>query len=211
MKQRLARGFLRATGWRLRGEAPSRRCVLIAAPHTSNWDLLWMLTFGWAFGFSPRFMMKHTVFVGPAGWLFRKVGGIAIVRHRQGGMVKQMADAFEGAEELRLVVPPEGTRSRKPYWKSGFYHIAREAGVPVSLSFLDYGCREAGFGPEVTITGNVVEDMDLIRDFYADKVGRHPHLMGEIRLVEEELAARDVAPAAPEGDLLDAEGTSPAP
>jgi 1-acyl-sn-glycerol-3-phosphate acyltransferase len=179
--------FLRATGWRSFGTPPSQRCVVIAAPHTSNWDLLWMLAFAWSFGLRPRFMMKHTVFVGPAGWLFRRVGGIAIERHRQGGVVKQMAEEFAASDSLTLVVPPEGTRDRTERWKSGFYHIAREAGVPVALAFLDYGRREAGFGPEIEITGSVTNDMDLIRDFYADKLGRHPHLHSEIRLVEEDL------------------------
>lgn len=187
MREQLATMFLRATGWRPVGTPPSQRCVIIAAPHTSNWDLLWMLAFAWSFGLRPRFMMKHTVFVGPAGWLFRRVGGIAIERHRQGGVVKQMAEEFAARESLTLVVPPEGTRARTERWKSGFYHIAREAGVPVSLAFLDYGRREAGFGPEIEITGSVANDMDLVRDFYADKLGLHPHLHSEIRLVEEDL------------------------
>ena len=189
MRQRLAGLFLRSTGWRRVGEAPSARCVILAVPHTSNWDLIWMLAFAWSYDLSPRFMMKHSVFVGPAGWLFRKLGGIAIQRQRQGGVVKQMAEEFRSTERLALVVPPEGTRSHSERWKSGFYHIAREAGVPISLAFLDYGRREAGFGPEVALTGNVVEDMDLVRDFYADKIGRYPDQQSEIRLVEEDLPA----------------------
>ncbi len=190
LSERLARAFLRVTGWRCHGEAPSRRCVIIAAPHTSNWDLLWMLAFGWSFGLRPRFMMKHTVFVGPAGWLFRRLGGIAIDRRRTGGVVKQMGTEFAGAEQLHLVIPPEGTRGRRDYWKSGFYHIAREARVPVSLTFLDYGRREAGFGPEIELTGDMTSDMDRIRAFYADKRGLRPENFGPIRLLEEDELTR---------------------
>ncbi len=186
MKKRIAAGFLRLAGWRAEGRTPSAtRYVVVAAPHTSNWDLPLLVAFAWLFDVRMRFMMKHTVFVGPAGWLFRRLGGIEIRRHQRGGLVKQMADAFESANELALVIPPEGTRGRVDLWKSGFYHIARKSEVPVVLSFLDYENRVGGFGPEFRLSGNVGEDMDLIRDFYADKVGRHPECFGEIRLVEE--------------------------
>jgi 1-acyl-sn-glycerol-3-phosphate acyltransferase len=187
VKQRIAGGLLRAIGWRAEGPRPAaRRCVVVAAPHTSNWDLPLLLAFAWYYELPIRFMMKHTVFVGPAGWLFRRLGGIGIRRHERGGVVKQMADAFESADDLALVVPPEGTRDRVDVWKSGFYHIAREAGVPVVLSFLDYARRVGGFGPEFLPSGNVREDMDLVRDFYADVVALRPGCFGEIRLVEEQ-------------------------
>jgi 1-acyl-sn-glycerol-3-phosphate acyltransferase len=186
VKRRIAKVFLRATGWRAEGRRPAAgRCVVDAAPHTSNWDLLFLLAFAWRFDVRMRFMMKHTVFVGPAGWLFRRLGGIAIRRGGSGGVVKQMADAFEATDELALVVPPEGTRSRVDVWKSGFYHIARKADVPVVLSFLDFGRKVGGFGPGFHLSGNVREDMGLVRDFYSDKVPLRPECFGEIRLVEE--------------------------
>ena len=105
--------MLRVIGWRAEGRSPdASHCVVVAAPHTSNWDLPLLLAFAWHFGIRMRFMMKHSVFVGPAGWLFRRFGGIEIRRHARHGVVKQMADAFESADALALVVPPEGTRSR---------------------------------------------------------------------------------------------------
>jgi 1-acyl-sn-glycerol-3-phosphate acyltransferase len=186
VKQRIAALFLRAARWRVEGVRPrERRVVVVAAPHTSNWDLLFLLAFAWVFGVRMRFMMKHTLFRGPAGPLFRALGGIAIERRRPGGVVGQMVEAFARADELVLVIPPEGTRGRAEAWKSGFYHIARKADVPVVLSYLDYARRAGGFGPEFRLCGDVQRDMDLIRDFYADKVGLRPGHFGEIRLPEE--------------------------
>lgn len=188
MRATFAAWILGALGWRAEGRVPeATRCVVVAAPHTSNWDMPLMLLFGWRFGLSPSFLMKHTVFVGPAGWLFRRVGGIAIDRRSRHGWVKVLAETFRSSDRLVLVIPPEGTRSRVDLWKSGFYHIAREAEVPLVLSYLDYGRRVGGFGLEFRPTGDLAADMDLIRDFYAGFRGRHPHLQGEVRLPEETL------------------------
>jgi 1-acyl-sn-glycerol-3-phosphate acyltransferase len=186
VKARIGAGFLRAAGWRIEGHSPrAPKVVVVAAPHTSNWDLLFLLAFAWACGVRMRFMMKHTLFRGPAGTLFRALGGIPIERRRPGGVVGQMVDAFARADQLALVIPPEGTRGRTQAWKSGFYHIAREADVPVVLSYLDYARKSGGFGPEFRLCGEVQRDMDRIRDFYVDKVGLRPGHFGEIRLPEE--------------------------
>ncbi len=186
MKKLLARLVLRAGGWTAEGERPAaRRFVMIAAPHTSNWDLLYLLSFAALFDVRVRWMGKHTLFRGPMGSVLRALGGIPIRRHRSENVVQAMARSFEDYPELALTVPPEGTRSYTPYWKSGFYHIAREAGVPIVLSFLDSGRRRAGFGPEIIPTGDVARDMDEIRAFYADKTGRRPDWFGEPRLKEE--------------------------
>ena len=186
MRKLLARGFLRATGWRPEGAPPDhRRFVLIAAPHTSNWDLAYLLALAEIYDLRISFMMKHSVFRGPLGPLFRALGGIPIRRHLRENLVKQMVEAFAQRDELHLVVPAEATRSRVEVWKSGFYHIAREAQVPIVLGYLDYARRRGGFGPAFLPTGRVREDMDVVREFYADKTGRHPALFGEIRLREE--------------------------
>lgn len=186
MRRPLARAFLRATGWGAEGAPPAaRRCVVIAAPHTSNWDLAYLLAFAAVFDVRISFMMKESVFRGPLGPLFRSLGGIPIARHRRNDLVKQMVEAFAARDELALVVPAEGTRARVDVWKSGFYHIAREARVPIVMSYLDWSRKRGGFGPALVPTGRITEDMDLVRDFYADKVGRHPDRFGEIRLREE--------------------------
>lgn len=191
MRKLLARTFLRATGWEPEGAPPERRrFVLIAAPHTSNWDLFYLLAFAELYDVRISFMMKHTVFRGPLGPLFRSLGGIPIYRHKRGDLVKQMVEAFGERDEFVLVVPAEGTRARVEHWKSGFYHIAREANVPIVCGYLDFARRRGGFGPAVLPSGSIGDDMDAIRDFYADKSGRHPHLFAEPRLREEDPAAR---------------------
>jgi len=187
VRRLFARAFLRVTGWTAEGAPPTpHRFVLIAAPHTSNWDLAFLLAFAAVFDLRISFMMKHTVFRGPLGPFFKSLGGIPIRRHLRENLVKQMVELFRTGEDLVLVVPAEGTRDRVERWKSGFYHIAREAGVPIVLSYLDWGRRRGGFGPAIIPTGRYREDMDAIRDFYADKTGRHPELFAEPKLREED-------------------------
>jgi 1-acyl-sn-glycerol-3-phosphate acyltransferase len=182
----LARWFLRITGWKAVGDKPeAARFVLIAAPHTSNWDLAFLLAFAAVYDLRISWMGKDVLFRGPLGWLMRRTGGIPIVRHQRGDMVAQAARNFANAEKLALVVPAEGTRGHVAHWKSGFYHIARTAKVPIVLGYLDYSRRRGGFGPAIEATGNVSADMDKIRAFYADKVGRFPDQFGAVRLKDE--------------------------
>jgi 1-acyl-sn-glycerol-3-phosphate acyltransferase len=181
----VARAFLRLSGWSLEGKLPQQRAfVLIAAPHTTNWDLIYFLACAWAFGISPSWMGKHTLFRGPVGPVMRWLGGIAIDRRRAGGMVEQMASAFASDPDLVLTVPPEGTRRRAPFWKSGFYQIALAADVPIAMGYLDYARRCGGIGPAL-FPGELRADMDAFRAFYADKRGKHPEHFGDVRLKEE--------------------------
>jgi 1-acyl-sn-glycerol-3-phosphate acyltransferase len=182
----LAKGFLGLTGWRPEGQRPvARRYVVIAAPHTSNWDLAYLLAFSVIFDVKIRWMGKQQLFRGPMGTVMRMLGGVPVHRERRNDLVEQMADFIRESDEIALTVPAEGTRSYVPHWRSGFYHIARAAEVPIVLSYLDYARRRGGFGPELVPTGNVREDMDEIRAFYADKQGRYPERFGEVRLKEE--------------------------
>jgi len=184
----LARVFLRLAGWAPEGQLPAQRAfVLIAAPHTTNWDLLYFLACAWAFGINPSWMGKRTLFRGPLGPVMRGLGGIPVERSRPGGLVGQMALAFVRWPDLVLTVPPEGTRSRAPFWKSGFYQIALAAKVPIVLGYLDYARRRGGLGPTL-IPGDLRADMDAIRAFYADKRGKYPGCFGDVRLVEEDAA-----------------------
>ena len=186
MLKLVARWFLKLAGWEPEGSQPrERRFVLIAAPHTSNWDLAYMLAVATHFDLKVSWMGKHALFRPPFGWLMRRVGGIRIVRHQRGDRVSEMVRAFEQRESLVLVVPAEGTRGYVAHWKSGFYHIARSAGVPIVLGYLDYARRRGGFGPALNPTGDIRCDMDKIRAFYADKIGKHPDQFGEVRLKEE--------------------------
>ena len=186
MLKLVARLFLRLTGWEAEGSRPIHaKFVLIAAPHTSNWDLAYLLAFSRIFDVKISWMGKHALFRWPMGPVMRAVGGIPVRRHKHEKLVDVMARSFDETESLCLTVPAEGTRGYVPHWKSGFYHIASLANVPIHLGYLDYARRRGGFGPALLPSGNMRADMDEIRDFYAGKVGKFPDCFGEIRLKEE--------------------------
>lgn len=186
MKRLLAIWILRLAGWRLEGSRPdAERYVLIAVPHTSNWDFPLMLAFAAAFDIRITWMAKHSLFRPPMGFFMRKMGGMPIVRNEKRNVVESMVEAFTNAGELVLAVPAEGTRELTEYWKSGFYHIARQANVPIVPSFLDWGEKRGGFGPKLVLSGNMSEDMQYFRDFYEGMRGKFPHQFGPIRLKEE--------------------------
>ena len=186
MRKLIARAFLWLTGWKPEGARPEpRRYVLIAAPHTSNWDLAYLLALAEEFGVRVAWMGKDSLFRPPLGWAMRRLGGIPVVRHKRGNLVAAVAQTFAEREDLALVVPAEGTRGYVPHWKSGFYHIARTAKVPIVLGYLDYARKRGGFGPALHPTGDVRRDMDEIREFYSDKVAKYPDQFGEVRLKEE--------------------------
>lgn len=188
VKQWIGRAFLRVAGWKTDGELPAvNRYVIIAAPHTSNWDMPFMLAVAFVFDIPVKWMGKHTLFKAPFGSFFKRLGGIPIVRHRPGGVVGQMVEHFDNSESLALMVPAEGTRGHVDYWKSGFYHIARSANVPVVLSYVDVSKKVSGVGPTIELTGNVRADMDKIREFYSGMQGFRPENMGVIRLREEDV------------------------
>ena len=183
----LAGLILRITGWSLVGERPSERSyVLIAAPHTSNWDLFYLLTFAFRYRVKMHWMGKHTIFRPPFGGLMKRLGGVPIYRHKRENLVEQMAKRLAAGEPLVLVVPAEGTRAQGEYWKSGFYHIANLARVPIRLGFLDYAHKKGSFGPELMPTGDIPSDMDRIREFYREIRGKYPAKQSPVRLREEE-------------------------
>ncbi len=186
MRRRLARGILRLLGWHaVEGDPVPERCVIVAAPHTSNWDFLLLLLFAWSFDVRLSFVGKQALFRGPMGPVMRALGGVPVDRSRPGGMVGQLAEALTRAPRMGLVVPVEGSRSWRPHWKSGFYRVAQLAGVPVCLSFLDYREKRGGFGPCFEPCGDLKRDMDGVRAFYADKQGLHPELFGPVVLEDE--------------------------
>ena len=208
----IARGLLAITGWKPKGARPvPDRFVLIAAPHTSNWDFPLLLMFAAYFDLKIRWMGKQSLFRPPHGWVLRSIGGIPIVRKRRENVVASMVRAFETGAPLALVVPAEGTRSHAEYWKSGFYHIARNAGVPVVMSYLDYGTRSAGFSEGFDPTGDVRKDMDRIRAFYEGHEGRFPEKFSRIRLREEDAEEHlTLAPSLWTEPPAEAEPTRPA-
>jgi 1-acyl-sn-glycerol-3-phosphate acyltransferase len=160
--------------------------VLIAAPHTSNWDLPFMIAFAMAFDLHISWMGKSALFRGPFGAFMRWLGGIPVRREDRNGKVEEMARWFASRESLVLAIAPEGTRFRAAHWKSGFYWIAKRAGVPIVPSYLDFGTRTAGFGPALVPSESVASDMERIRAVYAGKRGLFADGFGPVRLIEED-------------------------
>jgi 1-acyl-sn-glycerol-3-phosphate acyltransferase len=186
----LGGAFLRLSGWRVEGRLPdAAKAVVIAAPHTSNWDLPLMLAVAFVLGIRPAWLGKRELFRWPFGWLMRWLGGVPVDRAARQNLVQQAVDRFNALDRLHLVVPPSGTRRRATHWRSGFYHIARGARVPIVCGFLDYGRRVGGIGPTLTPSGDLATDMDGLRAFYANITGKYPGLTTPVRLLEEDQSA----------------------
>jgi 1-acyl-sn-glycerol-3-phosphate acyltransferase len=167
--------FLWINGWRIQGALPEvPRMVMIAAPHTSNWDLPYMLFTAFALRAKLYWMGKNAIFRWPFRGLFKWLGGIPIDRSKSNNVVDQSIAHFAANDRLILTVPPAGTRKRVLNWKTGFYHIAQGAGVPIALGFLDYKKKIGGIGPVLQPTGDIEADMTVIRAFYRDISGKYP-------------------------------------
>jgi 1-acyl-sn-glycerol-3-phosphate acyltransferase len=168
--------FLRLTGWQVVGQLPpgAAKSVLIAAPHTSNWDLPYTLMVAFALRLNICWMGKITIFKPPFRGLMVWLGGIPVDRAQSNNLVAASVTAItQAAGALQLIVPPEGTRSGTRYWKTGFYYIAAGAGVPIVLAYLDYDKKIGGLGPIFQTTGDVDADMAAIKAFYAGKKGKN--------------------------------------
>jgi 1-acyl-sn-glycerol-3-phosphate acyltransferase len=187
MKRALGEAFLKTYGWKLAtGKPDAKKYVLIAAPHTSNWDFAFMMAMAAILDIDLRFLGKHTLFKPPFGALLKAAGGISVDRRAAHNLVDALVRVFDQNEELVLAVPAEGTRGKGKYWKSGFYHIARGANVPIALGYLDYKTKTGGIGPLVMPTGDVRKDMDVIRAFYAGLEGKQHEHFTPPRLREED-------------------------
>ncbi len=183
----IGKTWLRLFGWETVGEAPAvPRAIFVAHPHTTGWDLPFTLAVAWSLRMNISWVGKHTLFRGPLRYFFRALGGVPVDRTRRNNQVKAIADAVRGEDRVYLAIAPSGTRSRKDHWKSGFYHISREAEVPMLLAFLDYGRKRGGLGPVFTATGDIPRDMDVIRAFYEGIRGKYPENESVIRLREED-------------------------
>lgn len=166
--------LLKVLGWKRTGALPAeKKYVMIAAPHTSNWDFFYGLIMNLSFKNSLYWMGKKEIFRFPFGGLMRWFGGIPVDRSRSNNLVTAVIEQFGSSESLVVTIPPEGTRSMVDSWKTGFYHIARGAEVPVLLAFVDYKKKVTGYGPVFRLTDNMENDMAAIKTFYAGIRGRH--------------------------------------
>ena len=171
----LALIIFKVSGWKASGAKPRiPKYIIIAAPHTSNWDFVYTVCLAFILGIEPRIMMKSTWFCWPMGPFLRWLGAVPIDRSRSHNVVAQSILTFNKHNRMVLVVPPSGTRKKVSYWRSGFYHIAKGAGVPVVLGYLDYRRKVGGVGPTIDITGHMERDMKSIQDFYEHIEGKYP-------------------------------------
>ncbi len=168
--------FLKLTGWQVKGALPpgAEKSVLIAAPHTSNWDLPYTLMVAFALRLTPYWMGKAQIFRFPFRGLMMWLGGLPVDRSQANNLVAASVTALgEANGPLQLIVPPEGTRGKTRFWKTGFYYIAVGAQVPIVMAYMDYEKKISGLGPVFQPTGNIDADMASIKAFYAPFKGKN--------------------------------------
>ncbi|TAF32881.1 MAG: glycerol acyltransferase [Cytophagales bacterium] len=178
MMQLISRFYYKLIGWKVESGLPPnvRRCVMIAAPHTSNYDYPITMAAFYMLGIKVRFLAKKELFSFPLGLIMRATGGLPVNRSKKNNLVEQMAELLNSESDMVMLIPPEGTRSKVESWKSGFYHVAVQAKVPIALGYLDYKTRRAGVGPIIEPSGNLEADMQTIKAFYAQITPKYPSL-----------------------------------
>ncbi len=168
-------GIYHRRGWRAEGVIPEpRKFVIIAAPHTSNWDFVNFIGLTDDLGLTPHFMAKSSLFRWPFRNFLLDMGGVPVDRSASKNYVQQMIDEFNRRKEFMLTVAPEGTRSTVRAWKTGFYHIAMGAGVPLVVGMMDYGTKTGGLGPAIWPTGDYAADMKKVAEIYATVTPKNP-------------------------------------
>jgi len=179
----IARYILRLTGWRTAVISPHpSRCVMIGAPHTSNWDFFVVLLLMAVESIPIRWLGKDSLFRWPLGVFMRSFGAIPVNRRGNNNLVDQIAARFDEHDELIIGLSPEGTRSKTSRWRTGFYYIALKADVPIVMAYIDYKNKVCGLGPSLKPTGDIQADFKIIREFYSGILGMHPDKQGEIEL-----------------------------
>jgi 1-acyl-sn-glycerol-3-phosphate acyltransferase len=170
----LSQLFFWLTGWKTVGKVPAFKCVVIVAPHTSGWDMLYGMAAKFIFELDFSFFAKQEIFKPPFGFIFKAMGGVPVNRSAKHNLVEQAVQTFNERDHFILALSPEGTREYVFKWKTGFYYIALGAKVPIVLAFLDYEKKEAGFGPTFYPTGDIEKDMEEMKKFYRPIKGYHP-------------------------------------
>ena len=177
----ISKFFLRVYGWRGVGQLPDiSKFVIVGAPHTSNWDFVMFLALAFVLKGNLRYMGKKVLFYPPYGWFFRWCGGVPVDRSKPNGLVEQMVQAIGESDHFQLVITPEGTRSKVGGWKHGFYHIAKQANIPIVTGYVDSLTKTCGIGPTFTLSDDMEADIKSMQAFFKDKVGINPELTSEL-------------------------------
>lgn len=179
--------ILKLFGWKAVGGMHfPEKCVVLAHPHTSNFDFLIFILARWSVRVRCHWVGKHTLFKPPLGWLMRFLDGVPVNRSGGRDSVSAIAEAIEERDTIALAIAPSGSRSYGEHWRSGFYHIAKKANVPIMMGFVDYKSKTAGLSNfSITLSDDMSADMDKIREFYAGMEGRFPEKQNPIRLKAE--------------------------
>ena len=186
MRRFIGRLILKLGRWDVAPHADQPpKSIMLCYPHTSSWDFLYLKAAGWQYGLNVSWFGKRELFRGPLGVLMRALGGVPVDRDKAHNLVDSMVSLFSSRERLILCIAPEGTRHHVEHWRSGFYHIARKAHVPLQLSMLDFGRRHIEISEAIYLSGDIRTDMDKIRAFYRGVTGLHPEMTGNILLKEE--------------------------
>lgn len=181
--RRFAGWLLRLFGWRCAFlPPPEPRVLVLVYPHTSNWDFFWGMLGRWAAGWPISWLAKHTLFVGPVGVVLRAWGGIPVNRSAPEGLVDELAAGLRVRPYMLLAITPEGTRSYREHWKSGFYRLAIAADLPLGIGYIDYATRTVGVSEYFRLSGDVDADLARIARAYQNYRARHPELASPIRL-----------------------------
>ena len=192
-KQRTSLRVLGLFGWRMLFKPlPGPRGIAVIYPHTSNWDFMVGVLCKWAIGLPFRWLAKDSLFKLPVlGRWFHWLGGEPVERGTPSGTIKLQAERMNAADWYWLAITPEATRGYRPYWKSGFYHLALEAKVPLALVYIDYPNRTLGLVDHVFLTGDQAKDMAAVAAGFAGHLGRHPENAAPIILSERRAETRE--------------------
>jgi len=173
--QKLIISFLKLFGWNyeLHVEIPDK-CILCVAPHTSNWDYIIGMLFYRSIGGKPNVLMKKEWFFFPFSYIFRSLGALPVDRKKRTSVSDQMVEVFNSRSHFQLAISPEGTRKKNAQWKTGFYYIALNAGVPITLAYIDYSKKEIGVKTIFYPTGDLNRDMEEIKGYYKDVHAKYP-------------------------------------
>ena len=182
----MGRFIIAISGWKVKGRLPlEKKMIVLGAPHTSSWDLLFLLAAAFYLGARVHWLGKNSLFLPGVGAVLRYFGGIPVIRGEKLDTVGQLADRISKMDKITLIIAPEGTRSSSDHWKSGFYHLAMKSGIPVVCGYLDYARKEAGLGLCLYLSGNIRQDMDLIRAQYESVTACYPDQKGNAWISEE--------------------------